>query len=35
MKIAHIGLAAYYTEGMTYQDNQLAEALKAVLRKMK
>ena len=25
MKIAHIGLAAYYTEGMTYQDNQLAE----------
>ncbi len=25
MKIAHIGLAACYTEGMTYQDNQLAE----------
>lgn len=25
MKIAHIGLASYYTEGMTYQDNQLAE----------
>ena len=25
MKIAHIGLAAFYTEGMTYQDNQLAE----------
>ena len=25
MKIAHIGLAAYYTEGMTYQDNQLSE----------
>lgn len=25
MKIAHIGLASYYTDGMTYQDNQLAE----------
>ena len=25
MKIAHVGLASYYTEGMTYQDNQLAE----------
>lgn len=25
MKIAHIGLASFYTEGMTYQDNQLAE----------
>ena len=25
MRIAHIGLAAYYTDGMTYQDNQLAE----------
>lgn len=25
MKIAHVGLAAFYTEGMTYQDNQLAE----------
>lgn len=25
MKIAHVGLACFYTEGMTYQDNQLAE----------
>ena len=25
MKIAHIGLASFYTEGMTYQDNQLSE----------
>jgi len=25
MKIAHVGLASFYTEGMTYQDNQLAE----------
>lgn len=25
MKIAHVGLASYYTDGMTYQDNQLAE----------
>ena len=25
MKIAHIGLASFYTDGMTYQDNQLAE----------
>lgn len=25
MRIAHVGLASYYTEGMTYQDNQLAE----------
>lgn len=25
MKIAHIGLACFYTEGMTYQDNQLTE----------
>ena len=25
MRIAHVGLAAYYTDGMTYQDNQLAE----------
>ena len=25
MRIAHIGLASYYTDGMTYQDNQLAE----------
>ncbi len=24
MKIAHVGLASFYTEGMTYQDNQLA-----------
>ena len=23
MKIAHIGLASYFTENMTYQDNQL------------
>ena len=25
MKIAHIGLASFYTDGMTYQDNMLAE----------
>ena len=25
MRIAHVGLASYYTDGMTYQDNQLAE----------
>ena len=25
MKIAHVGLASFYTDGMTYQDNQLAE----------
>jgi glycosyltransferase involved in cell wall biosynthesis len=25
MKIAYIGLASYYTEGLAYQDNQLAE----------
>ena len=25
MKIAHIGLASYFTEGMTYQDNMLTE----------
>ena len=25
MKIAHIGLASYFTEGMTYQDNMLSE----------
>lgn len=25
MKIAHIGLACFYTEGMTYQDNLLSE----------
>ncbi|MDO4361660.1 MAG: glycosyltransferase family 4 protein [Eubacteriales bacterium] len=25
MKIAHVGLASYYTDGMAYQDNQLAE----------
>ena len=25
MRIAHIGLASYFTEGMTYQDNQLTE----------
>lgn len=25
MKIAHIGLASFYTEGMTYQDNMLSE----------
>lgn len=25
MKIAHIGLASFYTEGMTYQDNLLSE----------
>lgn len=25
MKIAHVGLASFYTEGMTYQDNLLAE----------
>ena len=25
MKIAHIGLASHYTDGMTYQDNMLAE----------
>jgi len=25
MKIAHVGLATFYTEGLTYQDNQLAE----------
>ena len=24
MKIAHIGLASYFTEGMSYQDNQLS-----------
>lgn len=25
MRIAHIGLASFYTDGMTYQDNMLAE----------
>lgn len=25
MKIVHVGLASFYTEGMTYQDNQLSE----------
>lgn len=25
MRIAHVGLASYYTDGMTYQDNHLAE----------
>ena len=25
MKIAHIGLASFYTDGMTYQDNMLSE----------
>lgn len=25
MKIAHIGLASYFTEGMSYQDNQLSD----------
>lgn len=25
MKIAHVGPASFYTDGMTYQDNQLAE----------
>ena len=25
MRIAHVGLASFYTEGMTYQDNQLSE----------
>lgn len=25
MRIAHVGLACFYTEGMTYQDNQLSE----------
>lgn len=25
MKIAHVGLASFYTEGMTYQDNMLSE----------
>lgn len=25
MKIAHVGLASHYTDGMAYQDNQLAE----------